>query len=147
MYPISRKILLIITLHSEILDPCNFFHIIEHSPRNWETTLRPNVFLTIFHTQKIYHHVGKPVRTTLQSNVGLQLRGEAHEMEKKCRKNRSHTWDLLLGIGEKQNINVWFWEYSTHDDIYFCLWKTVRATFWHTTYKTLVLLEISWLEQ
>ena len=43
--------------------------------------MRSNIVLTIFHTQNIHHHVWKTARTTLQSNVGLQLRGEGHEME------------------------------------------------------------------
>ena len=34
-----------------------FSHIIEQSPRNWETTMCPNVALTVFHTQNMYHHV------------------------------------------------------------------------------------------
>ena len=44
--------------------------------------MRRKVVLTIFHTQNIDHHVCKTVKTTLQSNVGLQSRGEGHEMEK-----------------------------------------------------------------
>ena len=58
----------------------HFYHIIEQC---WETTMRQNVVLTIFHTQNIYHPVWKTVKTTLQSNVGLQLRGEGYKMEKK----------------------------------------------------------------
>ena len=57
-----------------------FSHIIEQSPRNWEATMRQNVVLTIFHTQNIYHHVWKTVKTTLQRNVGLKSRGEGHEI-------------------------------------------------------------------
>ena len=56
-----------------------FSHIIEQSPRHWETTMRQNVVLTNFHTQNIRHHPWKIVRTTLQCIVGLQLRGEGHE--------------------------------------------------------------------
>ena len=62
-----------------------FSDIIEQSPPDWETTMCRNVVLTIFHTQNIYHHAWKTVRTTLQCNVGLQLRGEGHEMEKELR--------------------------------------------------------------
>ena len=58
-----------------------FSHITEQSPRDWETTTCPNEVLTIFHAKNIYHHVWKTVRTTLLSNVGLQSRGEGHEME------------------------------------------------------------------
>ena len=65
-------------------------HIIEQSPRDWETTIRQNVFLSTFHTQNIYHHVWKTVRNTLQSNVGLQLQGEGREMENNCETNLSH---------------------------------------------------------
>ena len=63
-----------------------FSHIIEQSPRDWETTLCQNVVLIIFHTH-IYHHVWKTVRTTLQCIVGLQSQGEGHEMEKSCGTN------------------------------------------------------------
>ena len=89
-----------------------FSHIIEQSSRDWETTMRQNVVLTIFHTQNIYHHVWKTVRTTLQSNVGLQSRGEGQEMEKNFGTNLFQSFpcfsNLLLGIGEQRNIKVWF---------------------------------------
>ena len=89
-----------------------FSYIIEQSPRDWETTMRQNLVLKIFHTQNIYHHVWKTVRTTLQCIVGLQSRGEGHEMEKNCGTNLSHSFpcfsNLLPGIGEQQNIKVWF---------------------------------------
>ncbi len=55
-------------------------YILEQSPCNWETTMHQNVVMTIFHTQNVYHHVWRIVRTTLQSNIGLQLRREGHEM-------------------------------------------------------------------
>ena len=42
-----------------------FSHILEQCPRDWETTMRPNVVLTIFHTQSICHGAWKIVRTTL----------------------------------------------------------------------------------
>ena len=54
-------------------------HILEQSPRNWETTMRQNVFLTIFHTQYICHRAWKTVRTTLQCIDGLQLQAEGHK--------------------------------------------------------------------
>ena len=56
-----------------------FFHILEQSPRGWETTMRQNVVLKIFQTQNICHHVWKTVRTKLQCIVGLKSRGEGHE--------------------------------------------------------------------
>ena len=55
------------------------YHVLEQSPRNWETTLRRKVFLTIFHTQDTCHSAWKTVRTTLQCIVGLQLPGKGHE--------------------------------------------------------------------
>ena len=89
-----------------------FSDILEQSPSDWEITVRQNVFLTIFHTQNIYHHVWKTVRTTLQSKVGLQSPGEGHEMEQKCGTNLFHSFPcfskLLPGIGEEQNIKVLF---------------------------------------
>ena len=70
------------------------------------------VVLTIFTTQNIYHHVWKIVRTTLQCIVGLQSRGEGHEMEKNCGTNRSPGFlcfsNLLPGMGEQGNIKVLF---------------------------------------
>ena len=88
----------------------HFSHIMEHSPRHWETTMQQNVVLTIFHTENIHHNVWKTVRTSFQSNVGLQLQGEGHEMEKNCGTNLSHSFpcfsNLLPRIGEQQNIKV-----------------------------------------
>ena len=69
-----------------------FSHIIEQSPRDWETAMCRNVVLTSFHTKNINHHVWKTVITTLQSNVGLQFQGEGHEMEKNCGTNLSHSF-------------------------------------------------------
>ena len=57
-----------------------FSHILEQSPRDWETTMHQNLVLTIFHTQNIHHHAWKTVRTTLLCIVGLQLREEDPEM-------------------------------------------------------------------
>ena len=60
---------------------------------------------------------------TLKCIVGLQLRGEGHEIEKNYVTNlyNSFPWfsSLLPGIGEQQNIKVWFSKFFTHDDIYF----------------------------
>ena len=66
-----------------------FSHIVEQSPRNWKTTMRQNEVLTIFHTQIIFHHAWKTVKTTLQCIVGLRPRGEGHEIEKNCGTNLS----------------------------------------------------------
>ena len=105
------------------------YHIIELSPRNWETTMRHNIVLTVFPTQNVNHHVWKSVITTLQSIVSLQLRGEGHEMDKNCGTNQSYSFpcfsNLIPGIGEQQNIKIWFSEFSTHGFV----WKIVRATF------------------
>ena len=89
-----------------------FFHILEQSPRDWETNMCQNVVVTINPTQVIYHHVWKNVRTTSQCIVGLQLREKGHEMEKNYGINLSRSFPCFLnflpGIGEKQNIKVWF---------------------------------------
>ena len=61
----------------------HFSHIIGQSPRDWERIMHQNVVLTIFHTQNIYQHGRKNVRTTLQCIVGLQLQREGHKMGKK----------------------------------------------------------------
>ena len=55
-------------------------YILEQSPRDWETTLRQNLVLTIFHTQNICHLAWKTVRITLQCIVGLRSQGEGPEM-------------------------------------------------------------------
>ena len=72
--------------------------------------MRQNGVLTIFHTQNVYHHAWKTVRTTLQCIVVLQLGEEGHKMEKKCGTNLSHSFPyiskLLPGIGEQRNIKV-----------------------------------------
>ena len=82
------------------------------SPLSCPCTMRRNVVPTVFHTQNIYQHVWETVRTTLQRNVGLQLRGEGNEMEKNCGTNLSRSLpcfsNLHPGIKEQQNIKVWF---------------------------------------
>ena len=76
-----------------------FSHFIEHSPCDWETTMRQNVVLTIFYTQNIHHHAWKTARTTLQCIIGLQSRGKGHEMEKNCGTNLSHSFQTFaLGL-------------------------------------------------
>ena len=57
-----------------------YSYILEQSPRDWETNIRQNLVLTIFHTQNICHHAWKTVRITLQCIVGLQSRGEGPEI-------------------------------------------------------------------
>ena len=76
---------LILDVYVALSDPgfMQFSHIIEQSPRNWETSMRLNVFLTILHTQNIHHHVWKTFRATCYYIIGLQSRGEDHEIEKK----------------------------------------------------------------
>ena len=61
-----------------------FFSHYRTVSRDWETTMRQNVVLTVFHTQHVYHHACKTVRTTLQCIIGFQLPGKGHEMEKNC---------------------------------------------------------------
>ena len=82
----------------------------------------------------ICHHVWKAVRTTMQSNLGLQARGKGNEMEKNCRTNLSYSFrcfsNLLSRIGEQLNITVWFWKFSTHDDIYFVCGKMSDLDFY-----------------
>ena len=42
-----------------------FSHVLEQSPRDWETTMHQNVVLAFFHTQNICHRAWKILRTTL----------------------------------------------------------------------------------
>ena len=55
------------------------------------------------------------------------------EKQGKLWENLSHGFpcfsNLLPEIGEKQNINVWFWEFSTHCDIYFVCGKLSELPF------------------
>ena len=53
-----------------------FSHILERSPRDWETTMHQNVVLAFFHTQNICHSAWKILRTTLCCFVFLQSRGK-----------------------------------------------------------------------
>ena len=72
--------------------------------------MHQNVVLAVFHKQNIHHHMWKTVRTTLQCIDALQLWGKGHEIEKKYGTQLSYSFhrisNLLLGIGEKQNIKV-----------------------------------------
>ena len=110
-----------------------YSHIIEQSPRDWETTMHQNVVLKIVHTKNIYHHVWKTVRTTLQIIVGLQSQGEGHEMERKICGTNLFLFlcfsNILLGIGERQNFKVWLWEISMHGDVYFVCGKLSELHF------------------
>ena len=71
-----------------------------------------NLVLTIFHTQNVDNY---------QNCIAMW--GEGHEIEKNCRTNLSHIFpcfsNLLPGIREQWNIKVRFWEFATHDDVYF----------------------------
>ena len=69
----------------ELSDPgyMKFVYILEQSLRNLKTTMHQNVVPKIVHTQDICHHAWKTVRTTLQCNVLLQLRGEVMKSSKK----------------------------------------------------------------
>ena len=53
-----------------------FSHVLERSPRDWETTMHQNVVLAFFHTQNICHGAWKILRTTLCCFIFLQSRGE-----------------------------------------------------------------------
>ena len=107
-------------------------HILEQSPRDWETTTRPNVVLTVFHTQNIRPHAWKLSEphndVSFFSNPGRRF-----EKQGKLWENLSHSFPcfskFLPGIGEKPNINVWFLEFSTRGDIYFVRGKLSELHF------------------
>ena len=65
-------------IYVSLWDPesMKFSHILERSPRDWETTMRQNVVLTVFHTQNICHSVWKTLRTTFWCFIFLQSQGE-----------------------------------------------------------------------
>ena len=70
-----------------------FSHNIEHSPRDWETTVCQNVSLTVFHTQNICHHAWKTHRT--------KLFRDSESLGKSNKKKWSQIWKLLLIKGVK----------------------------------------------
>ena len=94
-----------------------FFSISWPFLHDWRPTMHCSVVLTVFHTLWYIFCVWKTVRTTLQCMVGLQSWRKGHEMEKNFGTNLSHSFpcfsNLLCRIKEKQNIKVWFWEFST----------------------------------
>ena len=57
-------------------------YILQLSLRDRKTTMHQNVVPKMFHTQNLRHHQWKTVRTTLQSLVVLQLRGEVMKSRK-----------------------------------------------------------------
>ena len=66
-----------LTGYVTLLDPgyMTFLYVLSQSPCDWWTPIHPNLVLTIFHTQNIYHHVCNTVRTTFWYIVVLQSRG------------------------------------------------------------------------
>ena len=62
-------------------------YVLEQSPRDWKTTMHPNVTSTVFHTQNIRPHALKTVRTTLRYIIVLQLRGEIIKVQKQLDKS------------------------------------------------------------
>ena len=58
-------------------------NVLGQSPRNWKTTKQQNTVPKFFHTQNIFHHAWKIVKTTLQYIVVLQSRREGHRKKKK----------------------------------------------------------------
>ena len=90
-------------LYVALSDPgsISFSHNIEQYSRNWETTMRQNVILTVFHTQNIYHLLWKTVITTLQCIVGLQSWGEGHATEKNCGTNLSYSFLAFQNFSPK----------------------------------------------
>ena len=74
--------------------------------------MHQNLVPTISHTQNVRHHAWKTVRTTLQYIVVFQSWGEVMKsrktMEQICPTVFPVFFNLLLGIGEKLNIKLWF---------------------------------------
>ena len=80
-------------------------HILEQCPRDWETIMRQNVVLTVFHTQNICHHAWKTLRTTHWCFVFLQSRGEGLKSKENYVKIRPYFpsfLNLLPGIGKNR---------------------------------------------
>ena len=106
------------------------FHVLERSPRDWKSTMRQSVVLTVFHTQNICHSVWKNLRTTLWCFVFLQSRGEGL----KSKENYGTKFYLLFKPSPRD------WRKRKHQSVVlrnfhtlwhiFWVWKTVRTTFW-----------------
>ena len=129
-WPFSSTFLTTYVAHS---DPgsMKFSHIIEQAPL--EKTVCQNVALTVFHTQNICHHVWKTLRNTLWCFVVLQSWGEVLISKENYGTNLSHNFfpshDILLAIGDQQCIAMYFWQFSTHSDIYFVCGKLSELHF------------------
>ena len=118
--------------HSEILSPWSFLTFWNGLP-GIGRQLCIKMWFWHFSTHKIYVTVhgkfSEPHFVALFfSNPG--------EKVWKARKTLSHMGqsfpyfsNLLPGIGEKQSNKVWFWEFSTHRDIYFVCGKMPEPHF------------------
>ena len=115
--------------HSEILSPWSFLTLWNGLPGIWRQ-LCVKMWFWQFSTHKIYVTVcGKLSELHFDawffSNPGDKVW--------KVRKTLSHSFpyfsNLLPRIGEKRSIKVWFWEISTHCDIYFVCGKLSEPHF------------------
>ena len=85
--------------------------ILEQSPRDWETTMRQKIFMTVFHKQNIRQNVWKTLRTTLLCFVFLLSRGKGYTSKENCGTDFPIVFLVFLTFSRdwrKQNIKVWF---------------------------------------
>ena len=106
-----------------------FSHILERSPRDWETTMLQNVVLA-FSTHKICHGAWKIIRTTICCFLFLQSRGEVL----KSKENYGTKFSLPFKPSpqdwrkmNQQSVVLRMFHASWH---IFCAWKNARTTCW-----------------
>ena len=118
------------TVYVSLSDPesmkCS--HILEQSPWDSETTIRPNVVLTVFPTQNICHHAWKTLRTKLWCFVYLQSRGEGLKSKENYGTDLYQFFSILWPFSHN-------WRPIMHCDVVLTVfhtwWNVVKTTLWH----------------
>ena len=111
-----------------------FSHILDQSPHNRETTMRQNINLTMFHTQNISPCV-ENCQNYIEMHCWYQIAGiRSWNGEKLWDKSVPYLFLLF-------KLYLWDWRTIKHKSVFlrvfhawwriFCVWKTVRTTFWH----------------
>ena len=115
--------------HSEILSPWSFLTFWNGLP-GIGRQLCIKMWFWHFFTDKIYVTVRE--KFSEPHFVALFFSNPGEKVWK-ARKTLSHSFpcfsNLIPGIGEKRSNKVWFWEFSTHRDIYFVCGKMAELHF------------------
>ena len=122
--------------HSEILSPWSFFTFWNGLPGIGRQKC-VKMWFWQFSTHKIYVSVRGKLS---EPHFDALFFSNPREKVWKAKKTMSHSFpcfsNLLPGIGEKQSIKVWFWEFSMHCDIYFVFGKLSEP---HLTHSCLLI--------